>query len=352
MKHLIGLAGIILFISGPVAAQNEIRSRSYVDTLEVYEGLFKYEDPLHLTMKFNARQFRRTKRQDKYQPAELTNHVNDSFHITHPVRIKARGIFRLDYCTTPPFWLNIRYSGIETEELKNIRKMKMVTKCKSSKSYNDYLLREYMVYKIYNIITPNSFRVRLVRLSYVDTGSKKNRTSEDWAFLIEPEEMLAERLDAKVIESDKMSMRTTHKQSMDQMAMFQYMIGNGDYSVTGRHNLKLLALPNPAIVGFVPVPYDFDYTGLVNTEYAIPGETLGIKSVRERYFLGPCRAKSLYLNAINRIVSFRDEINDLILNFEYLDEDAKMDMIGFLETFFVAAEDEDFIEDNITITCR
>jgi hypothetical protein len=114
----------------------------------------------------------------------------------------------------------------------------------------------------------------------------------------------------------------------------------------------LLAIENPAIVGFVPVPYDFDYTGLVNTEYAIPGETLGIKSVRERYFLGPCRPESLHLNAINRIMSFKDEINDLILNFDYLDEYAKTDMIGYLETFFETAEDEDFIEDYIDTTCR
>lgn len=351
MKHLILTAGIILFISGPVAAQYEIPHPSFADTLEVYEGLFDVEEPLHLTLKFDIKTFQRTRIKEKYQDAEMINQVNDTFRVTHPVRVKARGNYRRDNCSTPPFWLNIRYSGIEADELKDIVRMKTVIRCRPARIYEDYVLREYLVYRIYNLITPISFRTRLIRLKLIDTG-RKNRETEDWAFLLEPDDMMAARLDAKVIKSDKLSMRTVNRQVMDQLALFQYMIGNGDYSVTGRHNLKILAMSTPAITGFAPVPYDFDYTGLVNTHYAIPGEGLGISSVRERIFLGPCRTEHIYQEVVDAFKPYKDEILDLILNFEYLDEDERMDMIGYIQTFFHELESDRFFERRIFSTCR
>ena len=350
MKHLsLLLLGFVLFLPVSLVAQYDVPT--FEDTLEVYEGLFHADEPLNLILKFNVKTFQRTRQQEKYQPAEMTNHVNDTFRVTHPVRLKARGIFRRDNCVTPPFWLNIRYSDIEAEELQDVRRMKMVTRCRPSKQYENYILREYLVYKIYNIISPYGFRVRLIRLKYIDTG-RNNKEAEDWAFLIEPDDLMAERLNARVIKSDQLSMRTVNSDVMNQLAMFQYMIGNGDYSVTGRHNLKILAAEAPGPVGFIPVPYDFDYTGIVNAHYAVPGESLGITSVRERYFLGPCRSQSLHQSAINKLASFKDEIMEMILEFEFLDEEEKMDMIGYIESFFQKAENERFVEQNITTTCR
>ncbi len=134
-------------------------------------------------------------------PPQPAYHAADTFRVTHPVRVKAGGSTGGTIAMIPPFWLNIRYSGIEAEELEGIRRMKMVTRCRSAREYEDYVLREYLVYRIYNLVTPYSFRVRLVRLKIIDTG-RKNRETEEWAFLIEPEEMMARRLDASVIKSD------------------------------------------------------------------------------------------------------------------------------------------------------
>ncbi|MCK5134506.1 MAG: hypothetical protein KAR19_01865 [Bacteroidales bacterium] len=351
MKNCIIITCIFFLTSGPLTAQYEIQP-SFEDTLKVYESLFDLDEPLNLTLQFDVKTFQRTRQKEKYQPAKMTCIVNDTFQVTHPVRVKARGIYRRDNCTTPPFWLNIRYSGIETEELKDVRRMKMVTRCRGAQQYSDYVLREYLVYRIYNLISPYSFRTRLVRLRYIDTG-RKNKMTESWAFLIEPNEILAARFNARIVKSDKLSIRTVNRDIMDQMAMFQYMIGNGDYSVTGQHNLKILAMNRPGgPVGFVPVPYDFDYTGLVNAHYAIPGENLGINSVRERYFLGPCRSKLVHLEAISDLESFRKEIIELINEFELLDEEAKLDMTDYIEGFFSQASRERFIEREIATTCR
>ena len=106
------------------------------------------------------------------------------------------------------------------------------------------------------------------------------------------------------------------------------------FSVSGRHNIKILGLPGFGSSGYSPVPYDFDYTGLVNAYYAVPNEKLGIKSVRERYYLGPCRPDDAYVAAIEHINQFREEIFQFITDFVFLDMKEKRDMISYLEEYF------------------
>ncbi|MFO7933514.1 MAG: hypothetical protein R6U78_05480 [Bacteroidales bacterium] len=350
MKKIFILLWCLVWIAGSGAAQVDPEP-SFRDMLEVYEELFADPEPLHLTLKFDVKKFQRTRRKEKYQPAEMTCTVNDTFRVTYPVRVKARGNFRRDNCTVPPFWLNIRYSGIEVPELKGIKRMKMVIRCRQAGQYKNYILREYLVYRIYSLISPYSFRTRLVKLKFIDTG-RKNRMTEDWAFLIEPQDLMARRLNGTAIKSDGLSMRSVNQKVMDLLAMFHYMIGNGDYSISGRHNLKILALDSPAPPGFIPVPYDFDYTGLVNTHYAVPNEDLPIKDVRERYFLGPCRSPERFQRIIRQMESHRDEIIRLIMDFEYLDQKEKEDMADYILSYYQEAASNRFIEWNILRTCR
>ncbi len=351
MRYILTLTGLFLLFFVPLTAQYD-DVPTFEDTLEVYADLFGIKEPMHLTMRFNCKEFQKTRRDEKYHPAELTCHVNDTFQVTHPVRVRARGKWRRDNCTMPPYWLNIRYSGIETEELTNIIKMKVVTRCMQASQYENYVLREYLVYQIYNLLTDYSFQTRLVRIKYIDTGRKNKESEEDWGFILEPAEMLAERNQAMLVKSDKLSIRTVNKEIMDHMAFFHYMIGHGDFSVTGRHNLKILALKEYGPTGFIPIPYDFDYIGLVNTHYAVPGEALGIATVRERYYLGACRDEAIHQKTIDWLASYQDEMVELIMNFKYLPEKEKLDMVNYLGTYFVSAERKSFITQNINPTCR
>ena len=344
--------GCLLLLVSDLEAQGGGSSATYEDTLEVYEDLFGREDALNMTLKSDFKTFKRTRTKDIYLPADMTCIVSDSFQVSHPVRLKARGIYRKAKCDMPPIWLNIRYAGIETKELAGVRKMKMVTVCRSGDQYLNYLLREYLVYKIYNLLTPYSYRVRLINLKMVNTG-RDNKESFCWAFLIEPDELMAGRLRAKVIKSDKLAMRTVNREAMDRLAMFQYMIGNSDYSVTGRHNLRILGNQTSGPSGLIPVPYDFDFTGIVNASYATPNETLPIWSVKERYFVGPCRDnRASYESAIAALEAVRDEIESTIWAFDYLDEEDRFDMIGYVESFFNTAENERFIDREISQTCK
>ncbi|MDF1575610.1 MAG: hypothetical protein P1P86_10530 [Bacteroidales bacterium] len=350
MRCLFTLTALLLIIFTPICGQYD-EVPSFEDTLEVYQDLFGIKEPLSLTLEFNIKEFQKSKRNEKYHPAKMTCHVNDSFEVNHTVRVRARGNNRRDICMMPPYWLNIRYAGIEAEDLRGVTKMKVVTRCRQASVYKNYVLREYLVYQIYNLLSPYSFNTRLVRLKYIDTG-RKNKVTEDWGFIIEPEAMMAERNQAMSIKSDKLSIRTVNKEWIDKVAFFHYMIGQCDYSVTGRHNLKILTLKEYGPTGYIPVPYDFDYTGLVHTNYAIPGDNLGITSVRERYYLGACRSEEVHQKTIDWLASYRDEIKNLIMDFEYLDEDGKVDMINYLESYYIESENINFIQRNINITCR
>jgi hypothetical protein len=146
-------------------------------------------------------------------------------------------------------------------------------------------------------------------------------------------------------------MKYTDTEWTEYMAVFQYMIGNGDYSVPGRHNVKLLSSKSINNDGLMPVPYDFDYSGLVDARYAIPGEALNITSVKQRYFLGPCREIDDYEKVIDDIQSKKDEILSEINSFEHLSEKERMEVASYLNDFFDRVDDKGYIQENILATC-
>jgi hypothetical protein len=349
MRSIFILTTLALILSTPLLGQDEVPS--FEDTLEVYQDLFGIREPLTLTLKFNIKEFQKTKSKGNYHPAELTCHVTESFEVKHDVRVKSRGEFRKGWCIYPPIWLNIRLAGIEAEDLEDVTKVKVVTRCRSQSGYENYVLREYLVYQIFNLLSPYSFNTRLVRLKYIDTG-RKDKVTEDWGFIIEPENMMAERNNAMAIKNDRLSLATVNKDWMDKVAYFNYMIGMCDYSVTGRHNLKILTLKEYGTTGFIPIPYDFDYTGLVDASYATPGEDLGITTVRERYYLGACRSEEVHEKTIQWLASYQDEIKDLILNFEYMDESERVEMVEYIESYYKSSESKGFIKRSIQPTCR
>lgn len=352
MHRYFVLLNLALIISIPTFGQEE-NIPSFEDTLAVYQDLFEIKEPLNLTLKFNLKEFQKTKtkREEPYLPAELTCEVSDDFHVTHQVRVRPRGEIRKTLCMTPPVWLNIRHAGIEAEDLNDVIKMKVVVRCRSQTIYDSYVLREYLVYQIYNLLSPYSFNTRLVRLKIIDTG-RDNKESVDWAFIIEPEAMMAERNNCMPIKSDKLSLATVNRDWMDKVAFFSYMISQMDYSVTGRHNLKILTSKDYSTTGFIPVPYDFDYCGFVNATYAIPTENLGITHVRERYYLGACRSKEVHEKTIAWLASYREEILDLIQSLDYLDDKDKVDLVDYIESYYKETEQKNFIERRIDPTCR
>jgi hypothetical protein len=349
--------GKFILIAGflPVAfqafSQDSISEYAVQDSISLDIDIFAEEEPAQITLIYDMKEFKKKGMEDEYINAELIYHLGDStMDRSSTVRIKARGIRRKEICSFPPIMINIKKSNIDNVHLQEVNKIKLVTHCSGTKTFERYVLKEYLAYKIYNLFSPYSFRVRLVRMKYIDT-SRKNKEMNSWAFLIEPETMMADRMNKLPFKSDMVSIHQTDTLWTDRMCMFQYMIGNTDYSVRGRHNIKLLRNKDYSTTSLIPVPYDFDYCGMVDTHYAVPGENLGISSVRERYFLGPCRDTRDFQAIIDELASLKEEIIQLVHGFEYLPESERKTVITYLDEYFQNSVNPRFLENSILSTC-
>jgi len=332
-------------------SQADINTNINNDTILFPTDFFDQTEPLELTLEFDIKKFMYEKAKEEYLPAKLTYYANDSSEIEKNVRIKARGISRQKHCRLPPFWLNIKESNIIDDYISESKKIKVVTLCRSGNTYNKYLLNEYIIYRLYNIITDKSFNVRLLKINYIDTG-KKNKENKSWAFMIEPEDLLAKRLNALPIKIDNLNYNHTDTLDADIMCFFQYMIGNTDFTVNGRHNVKLYKHKDHTKPLLIPIPYDFDFAGLVNADYANPAEILDLESVTERYFLGLCRSDDQYLNVINIFEAKKDEMYSFIDSFEYLEKRFRKSTLNYLDEFYKEMSKPNFIEKSLRTTCR
>ena len=344
------ILSILLLSPGSLFSQTEVEHVRQVDTIETTIDLFGETDPMHITLTLDLKKYQREKYKGEYMPVHFHYYLNDTLQLDKNLQLKARGNFRRTHCSLAPFWLDVRNVDLRSDELQDVKRIKIVTHCKGSQAYEEYVLKEYLCYKIYNIISPVSFRVRLVRMTYVDTG-RKNKVTQGWAFMIEPEEMLAQRMNANVVKRDDLRTSLLRPWEIDILALFQYMIGNIDYSVYGRQNMKFLGLPGYGTAGYTPVPYDFDYTGLVDAYYAEPSEYVGIKSVRERVYLGPCREAEVYLAAVEHIKQCREEIFQLVKDFEFLDQKDKKGVIDYIEQYFELSEHPKSLISSMQRTC-
>jgi hypothetical protein len=334
-----------------IFAQDSISAYRVEDTLDIDLDIFAEEEPVSFTMIYDIKHFLRNKYKDEYFKALMIYHFNDTTDIENKIRLKARGKNRQENCPFPPIWVNIRKTDFQDMHLEGTKKIKMVTHCSRSQANFNNIFKEYLLYKIYNLLSPYSFRVRLIKVKYVDTG-RKNKEYDAWGFFIEPEDLLAERLDAYPLKLDNLALSQIDAGILDIMAVFQYMVGNADYSIRGRHNVKLLKSKDADKIYAIPVPYDFDYSGFVNANYAIPGDNLGLTSVTQRYFLGPCRTEESYEQTFRYFFDRKEEIYKLIESFEYFDEKEKITAIDYLDEFFSKAVSSAYIKKNILSTCR
>ncbi|MGL1885624.1 MAG: hypothetical protein OCD76_03840 [Reichenbachiella sp.] len=335
-----------------LSAQVEDESEHIRDSIIVNTDIFGIEQYAEIKLKFSFKDYRKNKNNEKYLPAELSYHISDTLaDVTKSIRVRARGNNRKAVCSFPPMRLNIKKADIDNEKLDHIKNIKLVTHCQNSKSSTDNVLKEYLVYKVYQIISPYSFRVRLTKVTYIDTN-RKNKETLAWAFMIEPEKMMAERLGFYPLKMDNLGFRHAEPAITNTMTVFNYMIGNADYGIVGRHNVKLLKSSDIAVPLAIPVPYDFDYSGMVNASYAKPGPNLGIESVTERYFTGPCRPEADFDLVIADLVAKKAEILKEVDDFQYLSKRGKKEVREYLESFFESTANKNFVKYNILSTCR
>ncbi|MEA1898407.1 MAG: hypothetical protein U9N53_12180, partial [Bacteroidota bacterium] len=302
-----------------------------VDFYQNWE-LFDDDNPLALSLAFNTRTFKKEKYEAEKMPAVLSVHLKDTI-IKKDIKIKARGEFRRGYCQFPPIKLNLKKTDFTSEYMEDQTTLKFVTHCKNYKLFESYILQEYLIYKMYNILTDMSFQVRLVQMEYIDT-QEKDKPFVKYGFIIEHINSVAERNNSLRIKSEKLAQNLMDKNMMALVALFEFMIGNTDWSVTGLHNMKIIKSKDFTKHEPFPVPYDFDYSGMVNARYAIPSEILEIESVRERKYWGVCLPEENIMNAKAIFLSRKNSLYKLVQEFPYLEKSPKREMVDYLDSFY------------------
>lgn len=265
------------------------------------------------------------------------------------VEIRTRGLFRLQRstCSFPPLRLDFPRSQLAGTVLEGQDKLKLVTHCRDGDRYEQNVLEEYLIYRLYNLLTDLCFRVRLARITYVDVNEPEDAI-ERWGFLIEDEDALADRLGGELLDSGSVHPTQVRGRVAGPIAVFQYMIGNTDWSMYEVHNVKVIQTAD----GVVPVPYDFDWAGLVNARYARPAPQLGTRSVRQRVYRGLCRPDVDFAGIFERLNDLRPDLVALVETQVGLSEDGKKDFVEYLDDFYETINDPDKADRDIIGACR
>lgn len=257
--------------------------------------------------------------------------ASDNESIEMPIRIAKRGVTRKRICDFPPIKLKFYSDSLLASGYSEFNTYKLVTHC--LRDNEDLLLKEYAVYKLYNHFTNNSFRVKLIDIVYHDS-SKRLEPVTHHAFIIEEDEELAHRLKATLVE-DKVA--SIDRQQYAQMVVFQYMIGNTDWNLTGGHNMKWIQqadIPSPT-----PIPYDFDFSGLVNAPYAEPHPQIPIANVRERLLQWRGESQDELKPVCEQFVAEKENIYAIINSISDLPDVQRTEMIEYIDSFYEAIAD-------------
>ncbi|HSN09196.1 MAG TPA: hypothetical protein VLS85_09160, partial [Hanamia sp.] len=274
-------------------------------------------------------------------PATFTTTLENGNVIDEPILLETRGHFRKGYCYLPPLW--VMFTSKTNPVMKPLGSLKLVSQCSITSSEQKYLLEEFMIYRIYNLFTNLSFRVRLLDLNIVDSAGKKKPITE-YAFFLENDKALAKRNNCKNWKNYSLADVQIDRRQMTMVALFEYMIGNTDWSVWSRHNIRLLVSKIDSQQHFYSVPYDFDYSGFVNTYYATPSEGLNISSVRQRVYRGYPRTIEELEDVLNIFKNKKNDIYLLIDNFRLLNSRDKKTLTSYLDQFFDLINDREKVK--------
>lgn len=344
---------LLLVLISPVIANSWLNAQDISsDRPALPLPLFQSDEPLYLTLSMDMKTVLRDIEEKEEHPAEIKYSGPEGDEIIIPIKVRLRGNFRKDpvNCDFPPLRLNFSNTTVINTVFGGQDKIKLVTHCRTRKDlYEQNVLKEYLAYKLYNLFTEESFQVRLVHLTYADTKGKLD-TLEKMAFLIEPNRHMARRNDCEIFEVKRIPQNRTNRPKTTMMSVFQYMIGNTDWSVWALHNVELLKTDSMALP--IVVPFDFDWCGMVNAPYAAPAEQLPIESVRTRYYRGYCRPDAELQLALDEFRQRKEKIYETCRSVPFLTEKELEKTIKYMDQFFKTIENPKAVDVEFHRTCR
>jgi hypothetical protein len=317
--------------------------------------LFESHDVLAIELEADWDPIRRDDSPEPAQHPAVLAYRGEAGDVRIPLQIAASGRSRRtqDICDLPPLRLDLPKQERKGTLFRGIGEFKLVTHCQNDAKYEQYLLLEYLVYRSYGAITDQSHRVRLLRVRYREPGRAKPRW-ERLGFAIEDASDLAKRVGAERVRQSEIERASLDPASASRAELFFYMVGMTDFSLIKRqggpccHNARALRRSDGAIV---PVPYDFDQTGVVNAEYAAPNPRLGIRNVTQRKFRGQCRPKETTDATLALLREKRSAIRALFESQEGLSPRNADRALDYLDGFYRWTDDAAQVAKTLAAEC-
>lgn len=320
--------------------------------------LFSETSEMKVTLSGPWRDIRNYIKKDALYPVQLSYTAIDGEQYTFDAEVAPRGISRREtICDFPPLKIYFDKEKSKGTEFRGNKSLKLVTYCNTHPKYEQYYIKEYLAYRIYNLITEYSFRVRPMIIEYRDNGKKKSSISR-FSFLIEDVDELARRNNLKELEIAKIPYKTLDPDEISKFALFQFMVGNVDFSTYQGpkgddccHNTKLIGTGDNLIPRY-SIPYDFDATGLVEAHYAYAPTALKLRHIRQRLYRGFCFANDKLPETIALFNQKRPEILELFRNEEHLKDHTRQRAIEYIEDFYKIINNPKELQQKIIDKCR
>tara|TARA_R110002074_G_C12557018_1_gene667231 strand:- start:4426 stop:5511 length:1086 start_codon:yes stop_codon:yes gene_type:complete len=300
-------------------------------------NLFDTDEVLALNLQGDLKKILKDRRNDSQYHAATLQYKGAYTTSTIPIKIKTRGHFRKmsSNCKYPPLLLNFKKSSIpKSSVFEGQDKLKLVTPCQGEK----HVINEYLVYKLYNLITPRSFNARLVKVTFQDTI--KNKSSLPYfGILLEEEKQMAKRNQSSSLKKIGLRPESTQKEDYLEMAVFEYMIGNTDWSIQYQQNIKLIMTDSTSLP--IAIPYDFDHAGIVRAPYAKPAPELKLSSTLERRYRGYCMPEmNQFTTVFETFNQLKDDIYALYDGNHLISSSYQSQTLKFLDQFYETINDQ------------
>ena len=321
------------------------------------DPLFATFDIVELTITAPMEELLRKRPDEEYLPGTLTFSDADGNVSVLDIGIRTRGNYRRQkrVCPFPPLRVNIKTSEAKGTLFHKQDKLKLVTHCRDrSARYEQNLLREYLAYRILNTMTDISYRVRLLRVNYVDS-LQKQKDREQYAFVIEHKNRLAHRTGVPPLVTEELSTSQLEGAYSDLSSLFQFMIGNTDFSpIAGAEGETCCHNSTPFGAEGAPVysiPYDFDMSGFVNAPYAEPNPRFKIRSVTQRLYRGRCRHIGFLDQSVRAFQDSRAALYRLVDEQQELDNSTRKSILKYMDKFYAVLDDPKRLSREIRSKC-
>ena len=319
--------------------------------------LFTSNDLLEVTIRGPFATIMSVRSRDENSPGTLTYQDPEAGDVTVELGIRTRGRYRhqSDVCPWAPLRLNFKKSSVKGTLFAGSNKLKLVTHCRNGASrYTQGMFSEHLAYRIFNLMTDNSFRVRLMRVTYVDTD-KGDRARTEFGFLIEHRDQVAKRIGLPVNNIETAEVSQLDGQHLNLASMFQYLIANTDFSpiraATGESCCHNIVLFGDQAGQIQTIPYDFDMSGIVDARYATPNPRFQLRSVQERLYRGRC-VNNEYLDASKQAyIDQKQAIFDLVENNQYFNNGTRKQTVRFINKFYAVIENPKKFESGLAKKC-